>query len=194
MSLQEQYKNEIVPQLKQELGEKNAHAVPRLVKIVVNVGTGKVQDDPKLPEVVQASLEAITGQRAVRTLARKSIAGFKIREEMPIGTKVTVRGVRMWALLERIIHIALPRVRDFRGLPHTVVDAQGNISIGLKEQVVFPEIDADAVEKLHGLQFTIVTTAGTRERGLAFFRALGVPLQKPTGKRVGAPAATTVEG
>lgn len=177
MSLKDRYTKEVVQQLQRELGEGNAFAVPRIMKVVVNTGTGGSQRDPKLPDVVAASLMHITGQQSVRTLARKSIATFKIREGQPIGMMATLRGPRMWAFLEKLVMVTLPRVRDFRGLAPSVVDAQGNCSIGFREHIVFPEIEPDAVDQLHGLQVTIVTNARTQERGLALLRALGFPFR-----------------
>lgn len=177
MTLKERYHKEIAPKLAVDLGLRNAMAVPRVRKITVNVGMGAATSDPKLPEVIERSLTRITGQKPVRTLARKSIASFKIREGAPVGMMVTLRGARMWDFLEKLIRSTLPRVRDFRGVPLSTVDASGNLSIGLREHVVFPEIRPDEVEKVHGLQVTAVTDAGDRTQGLALFRALGVPFQ-----------------
>jgi large subunit ribosomal protein L5 len=177
MSLQERFGKEIVPQLMEVLNERNRMAVPRVLKIVVNVGMGKSVMDPKVAETVTQSLTRITGQRPVRTLARKSIASFKIRQGLAIGTMVTLRGRRMWDFLEKVIRVALPRVRDFRGIAPSAVDRGGNLSIGFREHVVFPEIRSDEVEHLHGVQVTVVTNAGARDRGLALFRALGVPFR-----------------
>ena len=164
--------------LQRELGLAHPLAVPRLEKVVCTVGTGNGQSDPKLPEVAFQTLERITGQRPVRTLARKSIAAFKIREGNPIGVMVTLRGKRMWDFLEKLVRVSLPRVRDFRGISVRSVDEQGNCSIGLAEHVVFPEILSDEVEKVHGVQITMVTNAGDRARGLELLRALGFPFQK----------------
>lgn len=177
MSLKDRYQQEIVPKLRQELGLKNVMAVPRIVKIAVNVGMGQAVRDPKIAGAVTASLARMTGQRPVQTLARKSIATFKIREGMAIGMMVTLRGRRMWDFLERMIRVTLPCVRDFRGITQSAVDRQGNLSIGFREHLVFPEIRADDVEQSHGLQVTVVTDAGSRERGLALFRAIGVPFR-----------------
>lgn len=177
MTLRERYKQQVVPKLMEELGEKNPMAIPRIVKVVLNTGTGGPSRDPKLPDVVAESFARMTGQRPVRTLARKSIATFKIREGNPVGVMVTLRGPRMWDFLEKFLLVALPRVRDFRGLATSIVDGRGNCSMGFREHVMFPEIEADAVEQLHGLQVTIVTDAGTRERGVALLRALGFPFR-----------------
>jgi len=183
MTLKERFTTEIGPKIRQELGSQNSMAVPRIMKIVVNVGMGQAVRDPKVSESVAASLARMTGQRPVRTLARKSIATFKIREGMAIGTMVTIRGKRMWDFLERLIRVTLPRVRDFRGISQRAVDRGGNLSIGFREHLVFPEIRADEVEHLHGVQVTVVTNAGTRERGLALFRALGVPFQEAVSRQ-----------
>ncbi|MBI2482764.1 50S ribosomal protein L5 [Candidatus Uhrbacteria bacterium] len=182
MSLNERYHKEIVPQLMRDLGMPNRMAVPRVLKVVVNVGMGQAQRDPKIAETVTASLARITGQRAVRTLARQSIASFKIRKGMPVGAMVTLHGKHMWDFVEKLVRVTLPRVRDFRGLSPTTVDRQGNCSIGFREHVVFPEIRSDEVEQIHGLQVTIVSNAATRERGLALFRALGFPFHEEQGK------------
>ncbi|MBI4434320.1 50S ribosomal protein L5 [Candidatus Uhrbacteria bacterium] len=177
MTLKDRYQKEIVPKLMTDLGLTNPMAVPRIQKIVVNVGMGKTLADPKITESIAQSLLRITGQRAVRTLARKSIASFKIRQGMAIGCLVTLRGARMWDFLEKLIRAALPRVRDFRGVSLSAVDQGGNLSLGFREHVVFPEIRSDEVEHVHGLQVTVVTNAGARDRGLALFRALGVPFR-----------------
>lgn len=177
-SLKEHYATMTAPELRTALGESSVMAVPRVVKIVVNVGMGQAIRDPKVAETVVASLARITGQRPVRTLARKSIATFKVRQGMAIGAMVTLRGKRMWDFLEKMIRVALPRVRDFRGIPKQSVDRQGNLSLGFREHMVFPEIRTDEVELLHGIQVTVVTTAGTRERGLALFRSLGIPFRE----------------
>ncbi|MBI4433227.1 50S ribosomal protein L5 [Candidatus Uhrbacteria bacterium] len=182
MSLNERYNKEIVPQLMQELALPNRMAVPRVTKIVLNVGMGQAQRDPKIAETISASLMRMTGQRPVRTLARQSIASFKIRKGMPIGVMVTLHGKYMWDFLEKLVRVTLPRVRDFRGLSPTTVDHQGNCSIGFREHVVFPEIHMDDVEQVHGVQVTIVSNAKTRERGFAMFRALGFPFHEPVAK------------
>lgn len=177
MSLQAVYKATVLPRLKDELHETNVHALPRLLSVHVNVGTGHGLKDPKFNEVVERTLTRITGQKPVPALAKKSISNFKIREGLVIGYHVTLRGKRMYDFVERMVAIALPRIRDFRGIDPKSVDQRGNITIGFKEHLVFPEIRSDEVEKIHGLEITCVTTAGSRERGLALFRALGFPIR-----------------
>jgi large subunit ribosomal protein L5 len=179
-TLKEQYTKEIVPNLVKECGVKNALAVPRLEKAVVNVGISATQNDPKLPELVQSVLTRITGQQPVPTRARKSIATFKTREGMVVGYKVTLRGKRMYDFVDKLVRTALPRVRDFRGISVKTVDAGGNLSIGFNEYIAFPEIRADEVDKLHGLEVTLVTNVKNQAHGLALFRALGFPFQKET--------------
>lgn len=178
MTLKERYHKEIRPKLMQDLGLANPMAVPRVRHIVINVGMGSSQSDPKIAEVVERSLTRISGQRPVRTLARKSIASFKIRQGMPIGMMVTMRGPRMWDFLEKLVRVSLPRIRDFRGIGPTAVDDRGNLSIGFREHLVFPEIKIDEVDKIHGLQVTIASTAGDRARGAALFSALGFPFRE----------------
>lgn len=153
----------------------NILAVPRLLKIGVNVGISAANRDPKMPDVVQSVLGRITGQKPVPTLAKKSISNFKIREGMVVGYKITLRGKRMYDFLTKFVHIVLPRVRDFRGIPVSSVDERGNLSVGFREYIAFPEIRPDEVEKLHGLEVTFTTDAGSRERGLVLFRAIGMP-------------------
>lgn len=187
MPLKDRYHKEMVPQLQRELGLTNSMAVPRLLKIVVNVGMGQALRDPKVAEVVAQSLVRITGQRPVRTLARKSIAAFKVRQGMAIGMMATLRGQRMWDFFEKLIRVTLPRVRDFRGIPQSAVDRQGNLSIGFREHVIFPEIRTDEVDQLHGIEVTVVTNAGSRERGIVLFQAFGVPFRADSpDARVGA--------
>lgn len=178
VTFKEQYQKQIAPALMKELGMQNVMATPRLKKAVVNVGVSASNRDPKLAETVEQVLARITGQRPVATLARIAIAGFKTRVGMVVGYMVTLRGKRMHDFVDKLIRVALPRVRDFRGIPVTSVDERGNLSIGFREYTAFPEIRADEVERLHGVEVTIVTNAGSRERGLALFRALGVPFQK----------------
>jgi len=176
--LRETYDKKIVPALMESMKLKSRMAVPKPVAISVNVGMTVSQlKEPKFAEAVQTTLERITGQKPVKTLAKKSIASFKIRQGMNIGMKVTLRGDRMWHFLEKLINVTLPRVRDFRGVQDTVVDKQGNLSIGFKEYIAFPEIRSDEVERLHGLQVTVSTTAGTRAKGLELFRQMGFPFQ-----------------
>jgi len=159
MNLKETFNKEIVPQLKETLGLDNVMAVPRVTKIVVNMGVGEAAIDKKHLESAQNDLQAITGQKPVVTKARKSVASFKIRDGWPIGCKVTLRGKRMYDFLERLIHIAIPRERDFRGLNPKSFDGQGNYNMGIKEQIIFPEIDYDKVDKLRGMDIAITTSA-----------------------------------
>ena len=176
--LQKKYKNEIVPSLKKELALKNIMEVPRLEKIVVNVGVGQAVSNPKSLEVAYGELGTITGQRAVKTYAHKSIAGFKLREGMPIGCMVTLRGQRMFAFLDRLVNITLPRVRDFRGLHPKAFDGRGNYNLSLKEQIVFPEIDVDKVDSYHGMNITVVSTAKQDSEAHALLKHLGLPFRE----------------
>ena len=170
------YRDELVPQLKGELELANVMQVPRVVKVVVNMGVGEALKDGKLLEAAVKDLEVITGQKALVTKARKSIAGFKLREGQAIGAKVTLRGDMMWEFLDRLLTLALPRIRDFRGLP-TTFDGRGNYTFGLTEQLVFPEIDYDQVSTVRGMDITVVTTAGDDERARALLKALGFPFK-----------------
>jgi large subunit ribosomal protein L5 len=176
--LQEKYKKEIVPALKAEFKYKNVMQVPRLEKIVLNVSGAEALVDPKILEVAQKELATITGQKPIITKARKSIAGFKLREGQKLGTAVTLRRERMYEFLDRLITMALPRVRDFRGLSPKAFDGRGNYTLGLKEQIVFPEINFDKVEKTRGMNITIVTTAKTDDEGRALLRSLGLPFRQ----------------
>jgi large subunit ribosomal protein L5 len=173
--LRERYRQEILPQLQQELGLPGPMRVPRLEKIVVNMGVGEAVRDSKLLDSAVEDLAVITGQRPVVTKARKSIAAFKLREGMSIGARVTLRGARMWEFLDRLLSTALPRIRDFRGLNPTSFDGHGNYSIGVTEQLIFPEIDYDKVASVRGMDITIVTTARDDDEGRALLRALGFP-------------------
>ncbi len=176
--LKEKYLKEIRPQLKKELGLKSDLAVPRLEKIVINVGLGKAKDEPKIKEVALKTLERITGQKPVETLAKKAISNFKTRQGMVVGAKVTLRGERMYEFLDKMINIAFPRVRDFRGLEKKGIDPKGNLNIGFKEHIVFPEIESDEVENIHGMEIALVTSAQIRENGEKLFDALGLPFKK----------------
>ena len=176
--LQQRFKKEIIPELKQELGLKNVMEVPCLEKVVVNVGVGQAVSNPKSLEVAYEELATITGQRAVKTYARKSIAGFKLREGMPIGCMVTLRGQRMFAFLDRLINITLPRVRDFRGLSSKAFDGRGNYNLSLKEQIVFSEIDVDKVDSYHGMNITVVSTAEKDDEARTLLRRLGMPFRE----------------
>ena len=173
--MQERYNKEVAPALLKSFGFKNVMQVPRLEKIVVNIGLGEALDNPKALEAAVTDLTAITGQKPVQTKARKSIANFKLREGRLIGTKVTLRGPRMWAFFDRLVNIALPRVRDFRGISPNAFDGRGNYTLGLKDQLVFPEIEYDKIDKLRGMEITIVTTAQNDDEARALLRQLGMP-------------------
>lgn len=173
--MQELYIKEIAPALLKSFGFKNVMQVPRLEKIVLNIGLGESMDNPKALEAAVADLTLVTGQKPVQTKARKSIANFKLREGRVIGTKVTLRGLRMWAFFDRLVNIALPRVRDFRGISPNAFDGRGNYTLGLKDQLVFPEIEYDKIDKLRGMEVTIVTTAQNDDEARALLRLLGMP-------------------
>lgn len=175
MTLQERYQKEIVPALKSQFGITNANAVPKVTSVTLSVGLSQGIKDPKVIDTVEQTLRRITGQQPVKTKAKKSIASFKIREGQIVGIMVTLRGKRMWDFLTRLTAFTFPRIRDFRGISAKSIDARGNMSIGFRENLAFPEIRPDEVERVHGLQVTIATTAGTRERGDALLRALGFP-------------------
>jgi large subunit ribosomal protein L5 len=177
--LRARYDAEIVPALKERFSFSTVMQVPRLEKIVVNMGLGEAIRDPKILEMASEDLAIITGQKAVITKARKSIAGFKLRAGMPIGAKVTLRGRRMWEFLDRLLSIALPRIRDFRGLNPIAFDGRGNYTLGVTEQLIFPEVDYDKVTKQLGMDITIVTTARTNDEGFALLRELGFPFAQP---------------
>jgi large subunit ribosomal protein L5 len=176
--VRETYEKHAVKTVREALGIKNVMAVPRIEKVVVNIGIGKIAKDTKKVEEVIEALTAITGQKPVYTKARKAIAGFKTREGMDVGIRVTLHGKRMWEFLDRLLNTALPRVRDFQGLPESSVDESGNASLGIREHSVFPEIVPEKVQHLFSFQVTITTTAQNREKGLALFRALGLPLKR----------------
>ncbi|MFA5854545.1 MAG: 50S ribosomal protein L5 [Patescibacteria group bacterium] len=174
--LREIYEKQVAPDLMKHFGYTNRMAVPKLKLVSVNVGMStNLLKDPKIPETVESTLQRITGQKPVKTLAKKSIASFKIREGQHIGMKVTLRGDRMWHFLEKLIHVTMPRIRDFRGISPKLIDKQGNLSIGFKEYIAFPEIRADEIERLHGVQVTVSSTAKNREEGLELFKRLGFP-------------------
>ena len=175
--LKQVYENEIVPKLQEQFGYSNVMQVPRISKITVNMGVGEAAQDRKAMDGALADLTLITGQKPLVTTARKSVAGFKIREGWPIGCKVTLRRRRMYEFLDRLVGVALPRVRDFRGLNPKSFDGFGNYSMGLREQIVFPEIDYDKVDKLRGLDVTITTTAKTDDEARALLRAFNFPLR-----------------
>ncbi|NQV90669.1 50S ribosomal protein L5 [Candidatus Uhrbacteria bacterium] len=178
MALQTFYKKEVVQKLKEEFGYKNIHAVPTVKTVTLNVGLSAGMKDAKYIETAEKTLTRISGQKPVSTKARKSIAGFKIREGNVVGMKVTLRGKRMWDFLDKFINISLPRVRDFRGLPQTSFDGQGNYSIGMKEHIAFPEIKTEEIDLIHGIQVTISTSAQTDAEAKALLTKLGLPLKK----------------
>ncbi len=176
--LQERYKKEVIPALQKQLGVKNVMQVPRLEKIVISVSTSEAVQNPKILNEVVEQISTIAGQKAVITKAKKAISNFKIREGLAIGVRVTLRRERMWAFLDRLNTLALPRVRDFRGLPSKGFDGRGNYNMGLKEQIVFPEINYDKVEKVRGMNITICTSAKNDAHGKALLDALGMPFRK----------------
>lgn len=175
--LKEFYKTQIVPSLKEQFGYSSVMEVPKITKITLNMGVGEASQDRKAIDGAVLDMTAISGQKPIVTKARKSIAGFKIRQGWPIGVKVTLRGERMYHFLERLIGIAIPRVRDFRGLNAKAFDGRGNYSMGLREQIVFPEIDYDKIDKIRGLDITITTTAKTDDEGRALLKAFNFPLK-----------------
>ncbi|MBK6405499.1 MAG: 50S ribosomal protein L5 [Holophagales bacterium] len=173
--LNDKYRKDVVPVLKKEFGIDNEMAVPKIEKVVLNMGVGEAITNVKIVEAAAEELTKIAGQRAVITRARKSIATFKLRAGMPIGCRVTLRGERMYEFLDRLLNIALPRVRDFRGVPSRAFDGRGNYTLGIKDHLVFPEIDPGKVDKSKGLNVTIVTTAGSDDRARVLLRELGMP-------------------
>jgi large subunit ribosomal protein L5 len=175
--LKQRYREEVLPALMQEFQYKNVMQVPAVKKIVVNIGAGEAIDNSKALDFAVDTLKTITGQQPIITKARKSIAGFKLREGKAIGVKVTLRGERMWALLDRLINVALPRIRDFRGVP-AKLDGRGNYTIGLREQLIFPEIPFDSIDKVRGMEMTIVTSASTDDEGRRLLKLLGMPFQE----------------
>jgi len=176
--MQEKYNNEVVPALRKTFDLKNVMQVPRIQKVVVNIGMGEAMDNPKAMEAAVGDLTTITGQKPVQTKARKSIANFKLREGRLIGTKVTLRGDRMWAFLDRLMNTALPRVRDFRGVSGNAFDGRGNYTLGLRDQLIFPEIEYDKIDKLRGMEVTIVTTAKDDDQARTMLQLLGMPFSK----------------
>jgi len=176
--LKEKYRQEVVPALMERYGYKNIMQVPRLEKVVLNIGLGEAIQNPKALESAEADLAAISGQRPVVTRARKSISAFRLRAGMPIGLKVTLRGERMYHFLDKLMNAVLPRVREFQGVPSNAFDGRGNYTLGLKEQISFPEIDYDKIDKLRGLEISIATTAKTDEEGRDLLELLGMPFSK----------------
>jgi large subunit ribosomal protein L5 len=176
--MQEKYNTDIVPALRKAFDLTNIMQVPRITKVVVNIGMGEALDNPKSLESAVADLTTVTGQKPVMTKARKSIANFKLREGRLIGTKVTLRGDRMWSFLDRLLSTALPRVRDFRGVSPNAFDGRGNYTLGLRDQLIFPEIEYDKIDKLRGMEVTIVTTAKDDDQARALLQLLGMPFSK----------------
>jgi large subunit ribosomal protein L5 len=175
--IQRYFEERVVPRLTEQFGYRNGMQVPRLEKIVVNVGLGEGAKNPKLLESIVGELTLIAGQKPVVTKARKAISNFGIRQGMPIGTMVTLRGARMWEFYDRLVNVAVPRIRDFRGLPTRSFDGRGNYTLGIKEQLIFPEIEYDKVEKIHGMDIVFVTTTGKDDEALALLRELGMPFR-----------------
>ena len=176
--LREKYENEIKNALMEKFGYENVMQVPKLEKIVINIGVGQAKDNPKALESAVKDLEIIAGQKPVITVAKKSIANFKLREGMKIGTKVTLRGEKMYEFLDKFMNVALPRVRDFRGVSNSSFDGRGNYAIGVKEQLIFPEIEYDKVDAIRGLDIAIITTANTDEEARVFLQLMGMPFAR----------------
>jgi len=176
--LKDVYSERVVPRLREQFGYKNAMEVPRIAKAVLNIGCGEAVGNPKAIEAAVADLTAISGQKPVVRRARKSISNFKLRQGMPVGVSVTLRRERMWELLERFLHAAVPRIRDFRGLSPKGFDGRGNYTVGIREQIIFPEIDYDKIDKIRGMNLTLVTTAKTDPEALALLTELGMPFRK----------------
>jgi large subunit ribosomal protein L5 len=175
--LQQHYDERVRPKLMEEFGFRNSLQIPRIEKVVVNVGLGEAPRDAKLLESVLEEVGAITGQKPVVTRARKSISNFSLREGMAIGVKVTLRGLRMYEFLDRLINVAIPRIRDFRGVPSRSFDGRGNYTLGVKEQMIFPEIDYDKVHKIHGMDIVVVTTTARDDEAFALLREMGMPFR-----------------
>ncbi|MBQ3055662.1 MAG: 50S ribosomal protein L5 [Oscillospiraceae bacterium] len=176
--LQEKYKSDVAPALMKKFAYKSPMQIPKIDKIVVNVGCGDARENAKVLDAVVADISAITGQKAVVTRARKSVANFKLREGMPVGVKVTLRADRMWEFLDRLLNVALPRVRDFRGINPNAFDGRGNYALGLKEQLIFPEIEYDKIDKIRGMDIVICTTANTDEEARELLTLMGAPFAK----------------
>lgn len=176
--MQESYQQEVIPALQNAFNFRNVMEIPRIQKVVVNIGLGEAMGNSKALDAAIVDMTTITGQKPIQTKARKSIANFKLREGVIIGVKVTLRGDRMWAFLDRLINVGLPRVRDFRGVSPDAFDGRGNYTLGLKDQLIFPEIEYDKIDKLRGMEITIVTTARNDEHSRAMLRFLGMPFRK----------------
>lgn len=177
-NLKEKYIKEVIPALKKDLGIDNVMALPKIKKVTINIGLGKSLSDPKFTEIAQSTLTKISGQKPVFRKAKKSISAFKIRQGLEVGLMVTLRGKRMYDFLSKLINVALPRARDFRGLDSKSIDEMGNLTIGFREHIIFPEIKSDEIEKIHGLEVSISTTASSKEEGLKLFEKLGFPFKK----------------
>ena len=175
--LKELYKEKVAPAMQQEFSYKNPMQIPSITKIVVNMGVGEAAQNSKLMEGALADMTKITGQKPVVTRARKSIANFKLRDGMPVGCRVTLRGERMWEFLDRLVNVSLPRIRDFKGVSPKSFDGRGNYTLGIKEQIIFPEIDYDKVDKIRGMDITICTTASTNEEGYALLKHFSMPFR-----------------
>ena len=175
--LQEKYKNEVVPELTKKFGYKNVMQLPKIEKVIINMGVGEAVGNPKALDAAVNDLTIIAGQKPILTRAKKSLAAWKLREGMPIGTKVTLRGTRMYPFLDKFINVALPRVRDFRGVSSTAFDGRGNYAVGLKEQLIFPEIEYDKIDKLRGMNIVIVTTAEKDEEARELLKLMGMPFK-----------------
>ena len=173
-----QYNTEIAPSLMKKFGYKSVMQIPKLDKVVINVGCGEARDNAKVLEAVVRDLTAITGQKAITTMAKKSVANFKVREGMPVGAKVTLRGDKMWEFLDRLFNVALPRVRDFHGINPNSFDGRGNYAMGIKEQLIFPEIEYDKIDKIRGMDIIICTTAETDEEAKALLELVGAPFDR----------------
>ena len=173
--LKVKYTEEVAPALFKKFGYKSTMQIPKIDKVVVNVGCGEARENAKVLDAVCSDLATITGQKAIITIAKKSVANFKLREGMPVGAKVTLRGDKMWEFLDRLFNVALPRVRDFRGISADAFDGRGNYSLGLKEQIIFPEIEYDKIEKLRGMNIAIITTAKTDEEARELLKLMGAP-------------------
>jgi len=176
--LKERYKSEVTPRMMERFGFKNIFEVPRVTKIIINVGLGEAVQNKGLLDNVMKEIALISGQKPVATIAKKAIAGFKIRKDAPVGCKVTLRKARMYEFLDRLINVAIPRIRDFRGLNNASFDGQGNYSLGITEQGIFPEIDVDKIQLVHGMDITIVTTAKNKDESLELLRFFGMPFKR----------------
>ena len=176
--LKDYYVSDVAPALMKKFGYKSVMQIPKLDKVVINVGAGEAKDNAKVIDAIMTDLAAITGQKPIVCRAKKSVANFKLREEMPIGAKVTLRGDKMWEFLDRLFNVALPRVRDFQGINPNAFDGRGNYAMGIKEQLIFPEIEYDKIDKIRGMDIIIVTTAKTDEEGRALLQQVGAPFAR----------------